>query len=80
MAIQNTPPTTTRNRWTKILTLEMTIFLLKNDGEKWSRIFCFEIEQAPSELLMPSEKNGPERLNWLDRLAGISELAGSILE
>ena len=28
----------------------MTIFGLKNDGEKWSRIFYFEIEQAPSEI------------------------------
>jgi hypothetical protein len=30
---------------------------LKNDdGEKWSRIFYFEIHQAPSELLLPSAK------------------------
>jgi hypothetical protein len=25
-------------------------FLAKNDGEKWSRIFYFEINQAPSEI------------------------------
>ena len=24
--------------------------LLKNDGEKWSRIFYFEIHRAPSEI------------------------------
>ena len=30
----------------------MTIyyFWLKNDGEKWSRFFYFEIERAPSEI------------------------------
>ena len=36
-----------------------------------SRIFYFEIHQAPSELLMPSAKKiCPERLNWPARLAG----------
>ena len=37
----------------------------------WSRIFYFEIQRAPSELLLPSAtKICPERLNWPGRLAG----------
>ena len=41
-----------QNKWTKISGLETNIFELKisNDGEKWSRIFYFEILLAPSEL------------------------------
>ena len=42
-------------------------FWLKNDGEKWSRIFYFEIHRAPSELLLPSaKKNLPRKaeLAW----------------
>ena len=31
-------------------------FLAENDGEKWPRIFYFEIHQVPSELLLPSAK------------------------
>ena len=42
-------------KWTKISSLEINIFWLKNDGEKWSRIY-FEIDRAPSELLLPSAK------------------------
>ena len=50
------------------------MYLNINDGEKWSRIFYFEIQQAPSELLLPSTKrSAPERLNWPGMLAGISE-------
>ena len=30
-------------KWTKILSLEIIIFELKNDGKKWSRIY-FEID------------------------------------
>ena len=41
--------------WTKISSLEIIIFELKNDGKKWSRIY-FEIDWAPSELLLPSAK------------------------
>ena len=37
------------NKWTKILSPENGIFQLKNDGEKWSRIY-FEIDRAPSEI------------------------------
>ena len=49
-------------------------FLLKNDGEKWPRLFYFEIQRAPSELLLPSAKKICSiRLNWQGRLAGISE-------
>ena len=29
--------------------LKMTFFSIKNDGEKWSRIY-FEIDRAPSEI------------------------------
>ena len=36
-------------KWTKISSLEITIFLQKNDDEKWSR-FLFEIHRAPSEI------------------------------
>ena len=37
------------------------MYLNINDGEKWSRIFYFEIQQAPSELLLPSAKrSAPE--------------------
>ena len=39
----------------KISSLEIIIFELKNDGKKWSRIY-FEIDRAPSELLLPSAK------------------------
>ena len=34
---------------TKISSPEIDIFKLKNDGEKWSRIY-FEIDRAPSEI------------------------------
>ena len=36
-------------KWTKISSLEIIIFELKNDGKKWSRIY-FEIDRAPSEI------------------------------
>ena len=42
-------------KWTKISTLEIMVFELKNDGKNWSRIY-FEIDRAPSELLLPSAK------------------------
>ena len=42
-------------KWTKISSHEITVFELKNDGKKWSRIY-FEIDRAPSELLLPSAK------------------------
>ena len=58
--------------------LEINIFQLKNDGENWPRIY-FEINQAPSELLLPSAKKiCPVGLNWPGRLACISEGARSI--
>ena len=37
------------------MSLEIIIFKLKNDGKKWSRIH-FEIDRAPSELLLPRAK------------------------
>ena len=42
-------------KWTKISSLEITIFELKIDGEKWPTIY-FEIDRAPSEFLLPSAK------------------------
>ena len=58
-----TPARTHFIRWLKSKVLKST-FLTKNDGEKWSRIFYFEIQQAPSELLLPSAKKiCPERMN-----------------
>ena len=47
--------TSSFNKWTKISSVEIIIFELKNDGTKWSRIY-FEIDRAPSELLQPSAK------------------------
>ena len=41
--------------WTKISSLEIIIFELKNDAEKWSRIY-FEIHRAPSEI--PAKLSG----------------------
>ena len=52
----------------------MTIFDLKNDGEKWSIFFYFEIHRAPFRVAAAQcKKICPERLNWPGRLAGISE-------
>ena len=42
-------------KWSKISSLGTIIFELKNDGKKGSRIY-FEIDRAPSELLLPSAK------------------------
>ena len=39
-------------------------FWLKNDGEKWSRIFYFEIPLAPSELLLPSANKSAQK-GWI---------------
>ena len=36
-------------KWTKISSVEINIFQLKNDGKKWSRIY-FQIDRAPSEI------------------------------
>ena len=36
-------------KWTKISSLEIIIFELKNDGKKWFRIY-FEIHRVPSEI------------------------------
>ena len=61
--------------WTKLLTLEMTIFGLKMMVNSVLDFF-FEIElQLPS-----AKKNGPERLNWPGSLAGIFEGASGILD
>ena len=46
-------------KWNKISSLEIIIFELKNDGKKWSRIH-FEIDRAPSELLLPSAKTSAQ--------------------
>ena len=39
-------------------------FWLKNDGEKWSRIFYIEIHRAPSELLLPTAKISAQN-DWI---------------
>ena len=39
-------------KWTKISSLEIIIFEFTNDVKKWSRIY-FEMDRAPSELLLP---------------------------
>ena len=57
----------------------MIVFGLKMMMKSCLDFFYFEIEQAPSELLLPSAKKiDPERLNWPGRLAGISKGAHSI--
>ena len=48
------------NKWTKISSLEIIIFELKNDGKKWYRIY-FEIDRAPSEI--PAKLPG-QFLHW----------------
>jgi hypothetical protein len=48
----------------------LTPFLLKNDGEKWSRKNYFEIQRVAAAQC---KKICPERLHWPGRLAGISE-------
>ena len=45
----NTPPRTPRISGLKSQVLKPT-FLIKNDDEKWYRIFFFEIPLAPSEI------------------------------
>ena len=56
----------------------MIIFGLKMMMKSGLELFYFEILLAPSELLLPSAKVCPERLNWPGRLAGISEGASRI--
>ena len=55
------------NMWTKISSHEITIFELKNDGKKWSRIY-FEIDRAPSEIpaKLPGQFGHPGQifLHW----------------
>ena len=46
-------------KWTKISSLEIIIFELQNNGKKWSMIY-FEIDRAPSELLLPSAKKSAQ--------------------
>ena len=47
--IVDTPARTLSYKWTKISSLETIIFVLENDGKKWSRIY-FQIDRAPSEI------------------------------
>ena len=53
----------------KILTEIWHHFRVKNDDEKWSRKFHDGLQNC----CCPVQKICPERLNWPDRLAGISE-------
>ena len=66
--------------WNQLLTLEMTIFGTKMMVKIGLELFSyFEIEGALTELLPSSAKRiGPERLNWPDRIAVISEGTHSI--
>jgi len=53
--------------WTKISSLEIIIFELKNVGKKWSRI-SFEIHRAPSEIpsKLPKNMTTPvEKCEWI---------------
>ena len=59
----------------------MTIFGVKMMMKSGLEFFHFEIERAPSELLLPNAKKIiPVRLNWPGRFACIPEGACSILE
>ena len=60
--LQATP--TRPNSITKISSLEIVIFDLKNDGEKWSRFFYLEIQPAPSELLLLSAEKSAQK-GWI---------------
>ena len=55
-----TPPRTHRISGLKNVRSWNQNFWFKNDGDKWSRIFYFEIHRAPSKLLLPSAK----KLAW----------------
>ena len=48
-------------KWTKISSLKIDIFGLKNDDEKWSRKNYFEIPKWPSELLLLSAKKSAQK-------------------
>ena len=52
--------------WQEYLNSWNDYFWLKNDVKKWSRIFYFEIERDPSELLLSSVKKRPRKaeLAW----------------
>ena len=41
-------------KWTKLSAYEIKIIDLKMMVKRWSRLFCFEIELDPSEMLLPS--------------------------
>ena len=59
----------------------MTIFGVKMMMKSGLEFFHFEIELAPSELLLPNPKKIVlERLNWPGRFACIPEGARSISE
>ena len=56
---QSTPVRTHSISGLKSQVLKLTF--LTYDGEKWSRIFYFEIQQAPSELLLPSANKSTQK-------------------
>ena len=57
------------------MSLEITIFQLKNDGEKWSRLF-FEIHRAPSEIPanLPGQFSPTGHIFWHWAAATLKEL------
>ena len=55
MCTTHTPARTLFISGLKSRVMKLPFFELKNDGKKWSRIY-FEIDRAPSELLLPSAK------------------------
>ena len=62
---KNYTPAKTHFKWTKISSLEIDVFWLKNGSEKWSRILYFEIQRAPSELLLHSAKKISAHKGWI---------------
>ena len=64
-------------KWTKILSLEINIFQLKDDDEKWSRSY-FEIDRATSEIPanLPGQFSPNVQIFWhwaAATLKGLSE-------
>jgi hypothetical protein len=53
------PQLKTKQSGLKSQVLKLT-FLAQYDGKRWSRIFYFEIHQAPSKLLLPSAKKSAQ--------------------
>jgi hypothetical protein len=66
------------NKWTKLLTLEITIFGLKMMVKSGLEKIIFKFHEPLQSCCCPGQKICPERLNWPVWLAGISEGAHGI--